>query len=117
MNFLTDACLSVLRICYSAGGRIIFLCRRPEFSVWSVDMSFLTDFLFGKEKCVTPYNPEEEEPVLRIGICTGEKVAGFSSLRNGRFREVMLITSDADMDEFCRRYAVDRDRIREITAG
>jgi hypothetical protein len=48
---------------------------------------------------------------------SGEKVAGFSSLRNGRFREVMLITSDADMDEFCRRYAVDRDRIREITAG
>lgn len=75
------------------------------------------DFLFGGRKQVTPYDPEAEEPVLRIGICTGEKVAGFCSRKNGKFREVMLITSGEDMEEFCRRYDVDRKKIREITAG
>jgi hypothetical protein len=71
------------------------------------------DFLFKKKNSVTPYNPEEEEPVLRIGICTGEKVAGFCNRKNGKFREVMLINSDEDILEFCRRYDVDRKSIKE----
>ena len=58
-----------------------------------------------------------EEPVLRRGICTGELVAGFCSLRNGRFREIMLITSEDDLKRFCHRYAVDRTAMKEITAG
>ena len=81
------------------------------------EMGFLSGFFAGKRVKATPYDSAEEEPVLRIGICTGEKVAGFSSLRNGHFREVMLINSDRDLDEFCRRYSVDRSRIKEITAG
>ena len=78
----------------------------------------LFDSLFARRRIKqTPYDPEIEEPVLRIGICTGEKVAGFSNLRNVHFREVMLITSDKELDEFCRRYDVDRKSIKEITAG
>ncbi len=77
----------------------------------------LFSFLFPSHPPVEPYDPEQEEPVLRIGICTGEKVAGFRDLRNGRFREAMLITSDADMREFRRRYAVGTREIKEITAG
>ncbi|MBQ8706978.1 MAG: hypothetical protein IJ523_02685 [Succinivibrionaceae bacterium] len=73
--------------------------------------------LFFRKIPVTPYDREADEPVLRIGICTGEKVAGFRDRKNGKFREAMLINSDRDMDEFCRRYAVDRRDIREITAG
>ena len=69
-------------------------------------MSFLTDFLFGKEKSVTPYNPEEEEPVLRIGICTGEKVAGFRNKKDGRFTEVMLIKTPEDEERFKKQYNV-----------
>ena len=80
-------------------------------------MGLLSELFGGKKGKATPYDSSEEEPVLRIGICTGEKVVGFSSLRNGHFREVMLINSERDLDEFCRRYAVDRGRIKEITAG
>ena len=77
----------------------------------------LDNILHIREDKVTPYDKESEEPVLRRGICTGELVAGFCSLRNGRFREGMLITSEDDLKRFCHRYAVDRTAMKEITAG
>ena len=46
----------------------------------------LDNILHIREDKVTPYDKESEEPVLRRGICTGELVAGFCSLRNGRSR-------------------------------
>lgn len=45
-------------------------------------------------------------PVIRASICTGERVAGFKNLRSGKFSEVMLISSDADLDEFCALYGL-----------
>jgi hypothetical protein len=45
--------------------------------------------------------------VIRVGCCTGEKMAGFKSLDTGKFREVMLIQSEKDFQEFLRRYAVE----------
>lgn len=82
-----------------------------------VAMFGLNNILHLARERVTPYDKESEEPVLRRGICTGELVAGFCSLRNGHFREVMLITSEDDLEKFCRRYAVDRTAMKEITAG
>ncbi|WP_019002847.1 hypothetical protein [Succinimonas amylolytica] len=61
----------------------------------------------GKKPAVTPYDKTREKPLIRVGCCTGEKMAGFRSLENGRFREIMLIQSDRDYQEFLRRYAVD----------
>ena len=49
------------------------------------------------------------EPVIRSSICTGEKVAGFREKDTGRFREVSLIRSPADLDAFKARYGIEGD--------
>lgn len=71
-------------------------------------MFFEKIFSFGGGKpAVTPYDKSREKPVIRVGCCTGEKMAGFKSLDTGKFREVMLIQSEKDLQEFLRRYAVE----------
>ena len=46
-------------------------------------------------------------PVIRSSICTGEQTAGFRDTASGTFEEVMLLRSDADLQEFLRLYGVD----------
>ena len=73
--------------------------------------------LFQRRKTVTAvphYSPEEYEPVLRCSICTGEQVACMRNRSTGQLRELMLIRSESDMDEFCRTYSVSRESIRKI---
>lgn len=53
-----------------------------------------------------PYDREQDEPVLRSSICTGEQVAGFCNRQTGRFREVMLIRGQDDLRRFCRQYGI-----------
>ena len=36
-------------------------------------------------------------PVIRSSICTGEQTAGFRDTASGKFEEVMLLRSDADL--------------------
>ena len=55
------------------------------------------------------YDPELLQPVVRSSICTGEKVAGFREKDTGRFREVCLIRSAADLDAFKRKYGIEGD--------
>ncbi len=55
------------------------------------------------------YDPEELTPVIRSSICTGEKTAGFRENGTGRFREVMLISSPADLAAFRERYNITGD--------
>ena len=66
-------------------------------------------FPWRKEKKgpATAYDTEKLEPVIRSSICTGEKVAGFREKETGRFREVSLICSPADLDEFKRKYGIE----------
>ena len=45
-------------------------------------------------------------PAIRCSICTGEQVAGFRHPEDGRFEEVMLLRSPADLDFFRRRYGI-----------
>ncbi len=52
------------------------------------------------------FPPEEYTPVIRSSICTGEKVAGFKSKKDGHFYEVMLIRSEKDLEDFKREYRV-----------
>ncbi|MCR4806989.1 MAG: aspartate dehydrogenase [Lachnospiraceae bacterium] len=54
-----------------------------------------------------PYDPEIQYPVIRASICNGEKVAGFKNKADGNFTEVMLIRSDADLEEFKKAYGID----------
>lgn len=45
-------------------------------------------------------------PAIRVGICTGEKTAGFLDSDTGKFREVMLIRTPEDLEEFREQYGI-----------
>lgn len=53
-----------------------------------------------KRQLNVTYDRAMEQPVLRCSICTGEQVAGFRDIHTGKFRDVMLIRSEADLDMF-----------------
>lgn len=64
--------------------------------------------MFGKKKpAQLSYDKENETPAVKSSICTGEKTAGFIDARTGKYRDVMLIKSSADLEEFKRRCGVD----------
>lgn len=52
------------------------------------------------------YDPATHVPVIRCSICTGEQVAGFKNLSDGRFEEVMQIRSSADLETFRGQYGI-----------
>ena len=52
-------------------------------------------------------------PVNRSSICTGEQTAGFRDTASGKFEEVMLLRSDADLQEFLRLYGVDAADVKK----
>ena len=60
-----------------------------------------------KKAPAAAYDKELLEPVVRSSICTGEKVAGFRERDTGRFREVCLIRSSADLDAFREKYGIE----------
>ena len=53
------------------------------------------------------FDREHLRPVIRCSICTGEETAGFQDVRTGKFTEVMLLRSDADLEAFQKEYGVD----------
>ena len=53
-----------------------------------------------------PYDPAKQVPVIRSSICTGEKAAGFRSLEDGHFTEVLLIRSPEDEERFKKMYGL-----------
>lgn len=59
-----------------------------------------------KEKLLM-YDKENKIPVIRCSICTGEQVAGFKNIHNGKFEDIMLIKNDSDMEHFKRMYGID----------
>ena len=64
--------------------------------------------MFGKKKSAQlSYDKEYETPAVKSSICTGEKTAGFIDNKTGKYRDVMLIKSDADIAEFKRQCGVD----------
>ena len=66
--------------------------------------------LFFKHK--TPalsYDQSRLEPVIRCSICNGEQAAGFLDRQTGRFEEIMLIRSEADLQAFRDTYGIDGD--------
>lgn len=79
------------------------------------------DMFLKKKRTPMPieFDRENLRPVIRSSICTGERVAGFKDLRTGRFSEVMLVRSQADLDEFRFLYGIGarghRNRILKVT--
>lgn len=63
--------------------------------------------LFLKKTKKGVYDKENQRPVLRCSICTGEQVAGFRDVHSGSFEEVMLIRNSEDLEAFKSRYGID----------
>lgn len=61
---------------------------------------------FKKKQEKRTYDQENQKPVIRSSICTGEKVAGFQDIHTGKFTEIMLIHTSGDLEEFCRLYGI-----------
>lgn len=62
--------------------------------------------MFHKRGQKETYDRENQKPVIRNSICTGEKVAGFRDLHTGKFTEIMLIRDNKDMDLFLEKYDI-----------
>lgn len=52
------------------------------------------------------YDKDSKRPVIKVSICTGEQVAGFKDIHTGKIEEVMLIRSEADLDNFKKMYGI-----------
>ena len=65
--------------------------------------------MFRKKKEITAidYDRENMKPVLKCSICNGEQVAGLKDIHTGKFQEVMLIRSAADLEKFKAMYQVE----------
>ena len=64
--------------------------------------------MFGKKKVQKKtYDKENQKPVIRCSICTGEQVAGFKNIHTGKFEEVMLIRNESDRRTFMEMYDID----------
>lgn len=66
-----------------------------------------------KKTSSVPYNKEGKIPVIRASICTGEKVAGFKDAVTGKFEDLMLIKTDADLQQFLQKYQVEEKEIKK----
>ncbi len=67
--------------------------------------------MFRKKKKQETYDRENQKPVIRASICTGEQVAGFQDIHTGKFHEVQLIRNDRDLEEFLERYGIDEANV------
>ena len=74
---------------------------------------FAYDRIFNRYKKKIPggplfdVDPERQKPVIRASICSGEQVAGFKDLNDGKFQEIMLIRDQKDLDTFMKTYGLD----------
>ncbi|MCD7726515.1 MAG: aspartate dehydrogenase [Clostridiales bacterium] len=62
--------------------------------------------MFLKKKEKKTYDRENQRPVLRCSICTGEQIAGFKNIHTGKFEEVRFIRNNKELDEFMEEYHI-----------
>ena len=67
--------------------------------------------MFGKKIHKEFYDKQNQKPVIRSSICTGEKVAGFKDIHTGKFVDVMLIRNSGDMDMFLAKYDISPEEV------
>lgn len=66
---------------------------------------------FGKRKNrntapLVPFDADKQTAILKCSICKGEQVAGFKDNDTGKFHEVELIRSEADLQLFLQTYGI-----------
>ena len=69
--------------------------------------------LFKKKTVTKTYDKENKKPVIKASICNGEQVAGFKDIHTGKIEEVMLIKSQADLEDFKKMYGIDKEIEKE----
>ena len=76
-------------------------------------VNYIVTLMFSEDKAMfhkkvqkETYDRENQKPVIRSSICTGEKVAGFKDIQTDKFTEVMLIRDNRDMDLFLEKYDI-----------
>lgn len=62
--------------------------------------------MFHKKINRKEYDMENQKPIIRCSICTGEQVAGFKNIHTGKFEEVMLINGEKDLAAFMAMYGL-----------
>lgn len=68
--------------------------------------------MFGKRKRKkVVYDKTGKIPVIRASICTGEKVAGFKDAVTGKFEDLMVIRTEADLEGFLKQYDVRQEEV------
>ena len=79
-----------------------------DYGFWMIGASIIG--IGGKRAPQTKtkyYDPNVEKPIVKSSICTGEKTAGFKDLTTGKYRDVMAIKSDADLQQFMKDYGLE----------
>ena len=56
--------------------------------------------LFRKKPPAIKYDPATQQPAVRRSICTGEMTVGFIDKSTGRFRDIMRVDSQRELDAF-----------------
>ncbi len=69
--------------------------------------------MFGKRVKKETYDRENQIPVIRASICTGEQTAGFKDIRTGRFTEIMALRSPGDRQEFLEKYEIKEGELKK----
>ena len=69
--------------------------------------------LFKKKSSAKSYDKDTQKPVIKASICNGEQVAGFKDIHTGKIEEVMLIRSQADLENFKAMYGIDEAITKE----
>lgn len=62
--------------------------------------------MFGKKNKIIDWDRDNLIPVIHKSICTGEAVIGFKNKATREFTEIMLITSNEDLEKFIKMYGI-----------
>lgn len=110
----------IMMLPYAAGGIAEILQRlyaldRFNWKHMDVDQKQEVHRMFWKKKAAErkEYDRENEIPVIRSSICTGEQIAGFKNKNTGAFRDIMCIRSEADRQKFLTEYGIKAEEVRK----
>ncbi|MBR5347788.1 MAG: aspartate dehydrogenase [Lachnospiraceae bacterium] len=76
--------------------------------------------MFGKfskkssPKALLSWDPSREEPVVKKSICTGEATVGFVDRATGKYRDVRKVTTQMEIEAFCREAGIEPGSIKTI---
>ena len=69
--------------------------------------------LFKKKTVKKSYDRDHMKPVIRASICTGEQVVGFKDLQTGNMKEIILIKSPKELENFKSMYGITEEIEKE----